>query len=736
MSVSGRYHEKKMDVEEKDKLLELGYTQDQIDEISQGEKAGLDVSVYADKDFLAIQMHQIRRGMMEGLPVQIYARKDYDWFQMGEIRQGLLDKVDVSLYASPDIPYDKMRQVRQGLMDGINLSGYLKLSAGVLGELRKALLSKVNITKYIKEGYNTEQLEQIRLSLEKGVDVSPYLSKELRGVSIREICEGLERGLDVSLYAKVEFSWQQMREIKLGLENRVNVGLYDGPFYSWQQMREIRLGLEEGLDVSSYCSLMYTAKEMKKRRLALQKNNFPEIPISDKPHIEKFDNFIISVSDDEMKAYIEIQSKGREVHRDEIIAALKQKGIRKGILEDQIDNLAKGEYEGRKVLIARGQPPENGSDGWYEYFFRTNVERTPKLLEDGSVDYQNIDWFEVVEQGQKIACYHDAEEGIPGYTVTGVKIAAKKGKEKSVLAGKGFMLMPDQRTYLSTVTGKIDLYDDRLEVTRLLIMEEVTLATGNVDFDGSVYVKGKVGSGTSIKAEGDILIDGYVESAGIECGGRVILRNGINASGNGYIRAAKGVSGRFFEAVRVYSMGDIQANTCMNCELYAEGKIIVCGINGTLVGGSAYAINGFRGGNVGNRAGLFTILKVGINEVVLKNQMDIEEKINKVNKELSILGNAYMDFQRKYPPEIRNTMEMYLKIESAIYTKEKQMEQLYQAKTQMEENIQKTKDARAIVGGILYDGVIMEINGLRWDARNVRNVTVKRAGNRIAVFAN
>lgn len=45
---------------EQEKLLQDGFTRDQIDEINAGVKAGLNTALYAHKDFLPVQMHQIR----------------------------------------------------------------------------------------------------------------------------------------------------------------------------------------------------------------------------------------------------------------------------------------------------------------------------------------------------------------------------------------------------------------------------------------------------------------------------------------------------------------------------------------------------------------------------------------------------------------------------------------------------------------------------------------------------
>ena len=48
-------------------LINSGFTQDQIEEIKTGFDEGLDITAYADKEFLAIQMRQIRLGLCDGL---------------------------------------------------------------------------------------------------------------------------------------------------------------------------------------------------------------------------------------------------------------------------------------------------------------------------------------------------------------------------------------------------------------------------------------------------------------------------------------------------------------------------------------------------------------------------------------------------------------------------------------------------------------------------------------------
>lgn len=109
------------------------FTTDQLKEIEEGRKAGIDVSVYENPGYLAIQMHEIRLGLLENLP------------------------------------------------------------AGILRQILKGMKAKVDILPYIKEGYEEEQLTQIRIALENGLpEIMDYISPILRGASIRQIRMGLE----------------------------------------------------------------------------------------------------------------------------------------------------------------------------------------------------------------------------------------------------------------------------------------------------------------------------------------------------------------------------------------------------------------------------------------------------------------------------------------------------------------------------------------------------------------
>lgn len=708
-----------------DVLQAKGFAPDQIHEIKEGMKQKLDVSLYARKDYLAIQMYQIRLGLQESLPVEHYAKPYYDWFQMEEIRKGLQRGVNVQIYARADIPYDKMRQLRKGLEQEMDLSSFLHLEVGILRQLRKSILSGISIIPYIKEGYDEEQLKEIRHAIQKRVPIEPWLDLYYKGDSIREISLGLAQGLDVSSYARPEYSWRQMREIRLGLEHRLDISRYADPLYSYSQMEEIRIGLEHRLDVSRYCSLMYTTREMKRRRLLLERQDDTDI-LPSHPASTAGDTYYISVSEDNMTAYIHVNHPDTRLDREGILAALQTQGVTHGIDEIAIDDLLSGKYHGKGTAIARGTPPVQGSDGWYEYFFRTDPDRRPKQLPDGSVDYHSVEWFELVDQDQTVACYHEPEEGTAGQTVTGQILAAQPGKEQPRLTGTGFRLLPDQKTYTAAITGRIELKGNTLNITNLLRLKDVTIAGGDIDFDGSVQVDGNVGTGAVLHATGDIVVNGYVEAADLSCGGSILVRQGVNASGSGSIRAGQNIIGHYFESANLYAEGEIQSAYCLNSQLSAKGRILAMDGKGMIAGGTAYSESGFRINNAGNPAGISTRLVTGITKELKKEELRFAKQRGEIEDELNMLKAAYLDYQRRFKPEVRNTMKFYLEIEEAIDNKQKQLDALDLKAEQMQERLEKADNASIAIRNILYDNVTIEISGTVWHGDKLKHITFKK----------
>ena len=721
-------------------FLKEGFTDAQIEEINIGLDNGVQVSVYARKDLMSQQMYQLRLGLQNGVSMHEYADPGYDWFQLEEIRLGLENGIDVKKYDSKELDSRKMHQMRRGLEDGMDLSDFLKYDADVMKEIRKALLSKVDILSCVEQGYEATQLREIRIAAAEGLDIFNYINPEFRSVALSEIAEGLRNGIDVEPYAKTIYSWSQMEELRLGIEAQVDITYYSSPLYDRYQMREIRLGLEDGLEVTEYSSLMYPASDMQRIRKHLLSNGGAtepgEVPEELKGQ-ENRDGVLINISNDDMTAYICINklAYGKITYKD-IMRSLRVMGITQNIDNRLVDDFLAGKKLGEMCTIATGRPPVNGENGYFEYFFNTNVDRTPKILPDGSADFQNTEWFEAAKRGQKLAYYHSAGNGQPGATVTGKKIPAKKGRELPPLRCKGVVLQEDRKTYISDCDGRVSISGNTLEVSKILALTECNPSTGNVVFEGDINISGDVSGGVTIQAGGNITVDGFVENSNLKADGDIILRKGVNGGGLGKIVAGGSVEGKFFESVFVKAGRHISVNYCLHSNIFSEDAITIFGSKSLILGGTVFATRDIKVGNIGNELGVRSIIKMGVSDEMRAYQRKIDSHIQDLDNKLLVLEKGRRDFEQKFPAEIRNAMEMYIKIENALYTVNLEKEEALDERDKIMKQIMSSAESMLTVTGNLYDNIVIEIDGKKIISTQARNVTVKKVDNRVGIFKN
>ncbi len=724
--------------------MAVEYSEDQQKEIELGKEQGLDTSVYENPALFAMQMHEIRIGLSKGLDVMLYADPEFDWFQMMEIRTGLENGVDASKYADKTMPHDIMREERKALEYHVDISDYKGgrrgRSAAVMRQLRRGRNAGVDILPFIEQGYDPEQLEEIRLALVKEIDIVPYLNLDYRGAAINEIVLGIEDRVNVDKFADPVYTWKQMREIRLGLVSRVDISKYSNHLYSAQQMREIRLGLEAGLNVNEYRLMRFSATDMKRKRLELLEL-IEKATKAGEAALEEINNLIsrqqdieeglppmsLIVSGDKMEAYVMIRRGYDYITEQDILKTVWEAGIRKGIRRDNMkdaQNMDPGIE--RKVLVAKGEEAINGTDGSYEFFFKTDLNGKPVILDDGSADYNNIEWFDTVKAGAVIAKYTPATPGKDGFNVMGTVLPGRNGKEKPILKGKNFTVSEDNLIYTSNIDGLIVLKDDdRIEISNVLEVQEVNNTTGFVVFKGNVHVLGDVGVGGVINCGGDVIIDGFVEGGNITAEGDVLLRRGMNGGGKGVIRAGKNVTGKFFENADVYAGDSITLDYATNSLLFAENNLEVVKKKGALIGGKITALKGMTVYNVGNRMGQKTIITSGIPKKIEEERKSIAEKLSTSRKQLKVLRNAEAEFHSKYPLELLASMDIYKKIEDAIYTKQLDIDTSNLELNAFNERLKDYKTAKIRVKGDLFEGVDVEMSGKHWISYGMRDVVLK-----------
>ncbi len=716
-----------------------GFDVQQLFQIRKGLNANLDVSTFAKKEYLAEQMREIRKGLVfsPDFPVIFYLDPAFDYLQMREIRKGLEASLDVSSYAYVDMPYMKMRVIRESAQDGLifDEKKIHTFNYGILDQLHKAYVNNIDISKYVAHRYDAEQLEEISECLNKDIKIDKYISPDMRSDAIREIRLGIENGVPVEQYANVAYNWQQMRELRLGLEHQIDITPYAKPLYWADQMHEIRLGLEDGIDVSMYSSFMYTAKDMHKKRERILSGEYLEDLTFDDDDDENTTtkeenilsfmvsnkNMFLSFTKNNMLCYFTLPPKiKKEFYTAEIIVKfLHRCGIKKGIDASVIAQIIKDPTPGHEYLIAAGREPMDGTDGYYEYFFDMEKENILAENEYGEADFSNIDSINRVNVGDLLAKYHKATAGIDGYDVYGKPFVSKKGKEKPIIKGDGFMILNDRVSYVAKFTGALSFFDGNLYVQKIKVYSDVKLTDRIIRYDGTVIVTGDVFSGSEIHATGDIIISGHMESSILTSGGNIIIKGGATCPVRGGIEAKGNVIGKYFESTTIKAK-NITANSFVNCTLFAEEYIKALGKDGVVYGGTIQAEFGFEANNVGSKAGAKTIISLGVVGNLLIEYNTMKNDINRELEELKTLTKE-RDRLLEVGAVNRELMQWKIRINAAVGMKEHSVATLQERKASMEETINKGMHAKAIIKNFLYQGVIFVICGVTHKVESDRN---------------
>ncbi len=654
-----------------------------------------DFSMLENAGYRAEQYQEILLGKEDGLDVSLYSNPEFNYLQMEQIRVGIKDKVDVSSYADPTYTYETMKQIR--------LSSY----------------SSIDLKPYLERGFVDDELEEIRLALEEGLLIDAWLTDDMYVQQIHEIRIGLYENLDVYVYADSRYNWMQMREIRLGIEKKLKVSYYTNSLFSHWQMKEIRLGLEAGFDGGAYAKLIFSGSDMKQKREHLLKEKTTTYRAGDKPGggegVFSKKEFSIFVEDNGNKVYAFIQFiTGEDVTEEDIYDALRERGIVIGIKGKAITEMIQKRRVNEKVLIAEGTPAEDGKNGWYEFFVRLDLPRIPAPLPDGGVDYVNIEAFEMVDKGERIAVYHPAEKGKDGQNVFGEVIRGNDGTEKKPLKGEGFTIEQDGVTYVSKLSGKFEYINGQIIISNMVIVrEDVTAVTGKLEVDGSVYVIGSVCSGGYISATGDIIVEHNVEAGRLIAGGNVMIKKGSCSKNDCFIEAGGEVSGSFFEAANINAEGNIRANYIMNSNINTLEKVIVSGSKGMLLGGITRAVKGVDTYNLGNKSNIKTVLDIGKNILYKKQQHVFAKRRGKIQDELHMLEERWNSILQSLPPDKGQAAELIKRLNAAIVAKDKELADL-EAEVSKLDNMTGQEMKAVIVRGVAHAGSIVEINAIRY----------------------
>lgn len=446
-------------------------------------------------------------------------------------------------------------------------------------------------------------------------------------------------------------------------------------------------------------------------------------------------------SPDKMKGYISIQppDNGRMLTADELLSVLNKNGIVYGINKSTLQTLANYPVYNEMICVAEGTPPVNGQNGKIQFFFNTQVDSKPTILEDGRVDFRDLNLIESVQNGQTLCSLIPPSQGTPGRNVYGETIPAVPGKPAVLPRGRNTSISDDKNSLISNIDGQVSYSDGKVNVFATYeVPADVDNTTGNINFIGNVLIRGNVLSGFAVEAGGSVEVWGVVEGAVIKAGGDIILRRGMSGMGKGVLISGGDVVARYIENSTVEARGDVKSEAIMHSNIKCGNKLELSGRKGLLVGGSCKVGKEIEAKVIGSYLATATEVEVGVDPTIrerykeIKNEVvSMETDLRKAEQAITILKR--LELSGALTPDKAEMMSKSIRTKVYINSK---LQELNDELQQLEAKLQQDSYGRIKCYNYIYPGTKVTIgSSMLYVRENLQYCTLYRDGADIRVGA-
>lgn len=203
--------------------------------------------------------------------------------------------------------------------------------------------------------------------------------------------------------------------------------------------------------------------------------------------------------------------------------ALEAAKVEKGIRYDVIKQLLARQTAVERVLVAQGQPKQDGVDGRIEML---EPPSEAAWLDDNTADYRELNLIKNVLDDDLIARITLPTAGTDGFDVHARALKARPGKRAKFKLGRNVRLSEDGRELVAVKAGYVVRRGDKISVENVLEVENVNAETGNIRFHGVVRVHGQVEDSFLVEADNGIEVGGSVGKATLRCKGDIRIQAG------------------------------------------------------------------------------------------------------------------------------------------------------------------------------------------------------------------
>lgn len=428
-----------------------------------------------------------------------------------------------------------------------------------------------------------------------------------------------------------------------------------------------------------------------------------------------FERYIhLTVSDDKMNVHLTYSIYPEEPIRvSDFINYLRQHHVVFGINEELLSEIClnPSKYSGMILEVAQGKLPEHGEDTTIKWNFHLpSFIQSDVDVENKNIDYKNVDNLINIKAGKLLAVKTPATEGISGMTVLGDRIKATPGRNSSIKFGKNVVLDQSGLKAYAVIDGQVTITEkDKINVFPIFeVKGDVDYSVGNIDFVGSVVIKGNVLAGFTVRAGGDIRIFGEVEGAELEAGGNVEIKAGIYGQGKGSVKAGHNVIANYINQANVSAKNDIiVSQSIMHSNVQADHKVSCIRNKGLIVGGRIQAGELIEANVFGNISQTPTILEVGVSPELIDEYNSIKDRIVQLETDLDKASKALNIIDRQFVSQRSLTEEKMIlrnKLSNTVISIQKVIPELEQRRVELEQGLEMVNQAKIDVRSIAYPG--------------------------------
>jgi uncharacterized protein (DUF342 family) len=229
------------------------------------------------------------------------------------------------------------------------------------------------------------------------------------------------------------------------------------------------------------------------------------------------------------------------------------------------------------------------------------------------------------------------------------------------VCGKGAAFNPANKDeVIAEADGQVIVKDNRISVMSIYeVPGDVDFSTGNIDFVGTVTIRGDVKDGFKVYAGEDLIIQGVVEAAELKAGGKLTIGGGLSGSDRAEVSCQGDANIKYIRNARVEVGGNLTVGQAvMHSKVTVGKKITVAGKKGVIVGGQVIAGEEVNAASMGSNFATPTEVivgeMVGVRDEVQKLENEIKtatENLEKTKKGMLFLKDLSTKMGGNLPPE-------------------------------------------------------------------------------------